>query len=310
MILSDRARKQLDQGLKQLSLLNASPIEERGEILREPHQEACQASKASLDESASQSPSTVICGELRCISLSSGSGGNSTYITDGKTGILIDAGYSGSRIKEDLEKYIPDARIDGILITHEHSDHTMGIRGLKGHSFYGTAGTYRGLRVKPERYTEIETGNRFPIGTLTIHPITVPHDSLEPCQYRIETSKGSVGVFTDFGKPTHLIASEISKCDLLLLEFNHDTELLMGSRYPYPLRQRIRGSHGHLSNDQAVTLLEMSIALGAKPKGMILGHLSHTNNTPEMAYRAAYSVFGDRIPMHVGNVRKVIEIAC
>lgn len=228
--------------------------------------------------------------------LASGSGGNCTYVGDGSAGVLIDCGISTKRILQRMEDLgLKGAPIDGVLITHEHGDHVGSARVLcdKLHRelgtwvpFYMTPGTRDGTpqRSMPKALETIEAGEAFRIRQLNIDPFSIPHDTLDPVAYRVEVGGVNTAVVTDLGRPTQLVARRMQDLDVLVLEYNHDLQQLMEGPYPWHLKQRIRGNHGHLSNRQANQLLRDSIS--ERLQHLVLAHLSEHNNTPEKAMSA------------------------
>ena len=238
--------------------------------------------------------------DLTVATLASGSSGNCTYIGDGRAGLLVDCGISTKQILLRMDQLgLKDAPVDAVLITHEHSDHVGAARVLgdrlrkrsgRDVPFYMTAGTRS--RVKPQctppAIEEIAPAERFRVGHLEVDPFPVPHDTVDPVGYRVASGCTWAGVVTDLGRPTALVAEKLRSLSIAVLEFNHDFELLMGGAYPWPLKQRIRSSHGHLSNEQAAQLLDE--ALTPTLEHLALAHLSGENNRPERALKAAAAV--------------------
>ncbi|MES2644517.1 MAG: MBL fold metallo-hydrolase [Myxococcota bacterium] len=228
--------------------------------------------------------------------LSSGSAGNCTYVGDKHAGVLIDCGVSTKQILARMaEVGLADAPIDAVLVTHEHTDH-VGAAAVLGRAltkrgrpvpFYMTRGTSFGVHEScvPDGVEIIEAGTAFRVRHLQIEPIPVPHDTKDPVAYRVNVGDAAVAVITDLGRPTALLARHIRECHALVLEFNHDEDMLMEGPYPYPLKQRIKGNHGHLSNKQAQALL--TDGLGSSLRHLMLAHLSEDNNTPTRALVAA-----------------------
>lgn len=237
---------------------------------------------------------------LTVATLASGSSGNCTYIGDGRAGVLVDCGVSTRQILLRLEQLdLADAPIDGVLITHEHSDHVGAARVLSNRltrrtgravPFYMTAGTRSRVKAQcmPGAVEEISPAERFRVGHLDVDPFPVPHDTVDPVGYRVGCGGTWAGVITDLGRPTALVVEKLRSLSVAILEFNHDFELLMSGAYPWSLKQRIRSSHGHLSNEQAAQLLDDGLTPGLRH--LALGHLSGENNRPELALKAASAV--------------------
>ncbi len=189
-----------------------------------------------------------------------------------------------------------DAPIDAVLVTHEHSDHAGSCRVLckklekdRGDAvpFYMTPGTAAALKepMVPHHLQPIEAGRAFRVGHLVVDPFRIPHDTVDPVAFRIGVGERWVGVVTDLGRPTTLVSQKLASLSIAVLEFNHDLEMLLDGPYAWPVKQRIRSSHGHLSNAQASELLSESV--GPDLEHVILAHLSDENNAPERAMRAA-----------------------
>ncbi len=231
--------------------------------------------------------------------LASGSRGNSTYVGDGRRGVLIDCGVSTKQIRARLDTVgLPDPPINGVLLTHEHSDHVGSSRILdnavfrhtgKRPTFYLTAGTRQGLHpnVVPTTMERARAGRHFQVEGAAIEPFAVPHDTREPTGYVVQMGEARVGVFTDLGRSTHLVEERLASVDVAVLEFNHDLQMLMDGPYPWALKQRVRGAHGHLSNAQAADLLTAAAARAPRLRHVVLAHLSEENNTPDRAREAA-----------------------
>lgn len=231
---------------------------------------------------------------LEICAIASGSNGNCYYIGNNTDAVLIDAGISTKQIFARMkERGLNPAKIKALFITHEHSDHMRGARVLGKRlqiPVYITAKTYnssyRNLRPDyPRFFTPEET---IQVGGFTIHPVPKNHDAAEPCSFRIEYDERNIGVFTDIGEACNNVKSHLELCDGLFLESNYDEKMLWEGNYPWPLKKRVASEVGHLSNDQALQLLENHA--GEKLKLVFLSHLSKENNTPEIALQNMQSL--------------------
>ena len=242
---------------------------------------------------------------MRIASLGSGSKGNGTLIDDGETCILIDLGFSLKETERRLKRLdITPDHIDAVLVTHEHADHIHGVapfaRKFK-RPVYLTPGTYNNSKmgVVPTLKT-INCHKPFRIGSLGIEPVPVPHDAREPCQYLVSSRGIKVGVLTDLGHVTPHVTQQYAVCQALLLECNHDLDMLANGPYPYPLKKRVGGDHGHLNNHQAAELLG-GIELSSL-RHLIISHVSEQNNHPDLALDALKDVLtGWMGDLHVAN---------
>ena len=235
---------------------------------------------------------------MRMCSIASGSSGNCIYVGSDNSHLLIDTGISKKRIEEGLNKLeIKGDELDGILITHEHSDHIKGL-GVFSRKYeipiYATPGTIAGIKESsslgkmPEGLLHpIKADHPFQLGELDVHPFAISHDANEPSGYRIEQDGKSVAVATDLGKYDDYTVENLQNLDALLLEANHDIRMLQVGRYPYYLKQRILGERGHLSNENAGRLL--CRLLHDNMKAIFLGHLSRENNYEDLAYETVCS---------------------
>lgn len=230
---------------------------------------------------------------MRLCSIASGSSGNCIYVGSDDTHLLVDTGISKKRIEEGLKELeIKGDEVDGILITHEHSDHIQGL-GVFSRKYevpiYATPGTidgilsYSGLGKMPEGlFHPIHTDEPFTLGDITVDPFVISHDANEPSGYRLQCSGKSVAVATDLGKYDEYTVEHLKKLDAVLLEANHDIHMLEVGGYPYYLKQRILGEKGHLSNELSGQLL--CDILHDNLKHIVLGHLSKENNYARLAY--------------------------
>lgn len=230
---------------------------------------------------------------MRFESIASGSSGNCIYTGSDTTHILVDVGISCKRTRTALQEIDLDLRdLDGIFITHEHTDHIQGLPVLAKRTrmpIYATPGTIRALRampklseIEPERFVPVEADKKVSLGDLTIEPMRISHDAAEPVGYRIRCGRKKISICTDLGCFTDYTVECLRESDVILLEANHDVNMLQVGPYPYPLKQRILGKRGHLSNVSSGRLL--SRILNPHMKGIFLGHLSKENNLPELAF--------------------------
>jgi phosphoribosyl 1,2-cyclic phosphodiesterase len=231
--------------------------------------------------------------------------------------LLVDAGISGNKTISGLNELgLTLSDIDGILVTHEHSDHIGGLGVLarkSGIPIYATQGTIGAItgsnpcgKIDPSLFHSIKADEKLRIKDLTIHPMQISHDAAEPVAYRISYGKTKVAVCTDLGIYDDYTIACLSGMDALLLEANHDVKMLQVGSYPYRLKQRILGEKGHLSNENSGRLL--CRILHDKLRTILLGHLSKENNLPELAYEAVRLeiAMGDN-PYRAGDFR--IQVA-
>ena len=220
--------------------------------------------------------------------LSSGSQGNCLLLSDGGTHILVDAGISTRRIKTGLARLgLSMDELDGILITHEHTDHISGLATLIKHHavpLYASPGTARQLAYRLAGVEPLlrprDPGTEFCIGSCRVTAFATSHDAAQSMDYRIDGS-GSVGILTDTGYVTPEAEEVLPGVGMLVLESNHDVEWLLSGPYPYYLKQRIAGRCGHLSNDDAAAFARRMAESGTRR--FVLAHLSRENNTPARA---------------------------
>ena len=225
---------------------------------------------------------------LKFCSLYSGSSGNSLYVENNDTKILVDAGTSGKKIIEALNALNIDiSEINGILVTHEHSDHTLGLPVLsKKYNIpvYANEKTWSVLPGNKIKNQKIFNMNEpFLIGNLKIEPFSIPHDAIAPCGFNIYSSTQKISIATDIGHITPTIIENLKSSSFLLLEANYEPKILQASSYPYYVKKRIAGNNGHLSNENAGKLISELSNYGLKH--VMLGHLSKENNFPELAYQ-------------------------
>ena len=225
-------------------------------------------------------------------SLYSGSSGNSLFVESENTKLLVDAGVSSKKIEEALANLeIDPTSIDGILITHEHSDHVQGL-GTFAKKFNLTVFVNKKtLDAMPKQKEKISEKNiklfnineKFEIGDLKVKPFSIPHDAANPCGFNIFKDDKKISIATDIGHMTNGVLKNLEDSIFIMLESNYDPEVLKYSKYPYQLKTRIAGPDGHLSNELAGKTI--SYLLNSGLKQAVLGHLSKQSNFPELAYK-------------------------
>jgi phosphoribosyl 1,2-cyclic phosphodiesterase len=229
---------------------------------------------------------------LNFCSLYSGSSGNSLFVETEDTKLLIDAGVSSKKIESALTNLsIDPSEINGILITHEHSDHVQGLGTFAKKFHLPVFVNKKTLDAMPKQKEKLEEKNihlfnlneKFEIGDLKIKPFAIPHDAANPCGFNIMKEDKKISIATDIGHMTKDIMKQLENSLFLLLEANYDPEVLMYSHYPYPLKTRIAGPTGHLSNELAGKTISYLLQSGLREA--MLGHLSKESNFPELAYK-------------------------
>ncbi|MBW6511874.1 MAG: MBL fold metallo-hydrolase [Desulfuromonadaceae bacterium] len=225
--------------------------------------------------------------------LASGSKGNSVYIESGTTRLLIDVGLSAREITARLNHIGVDAAdLTAVLISHEHRDHCRGLGPLARRFNLD-------VFIHPETLAALPSPGRlerlhefhdqcFTIGDCRVEPFRTTHDAVAPVGFIIDTPAGRVGIATDLGIATRLVSDRLRQCRALILEFNHDLDMLRDGPYPWPLKQRVSSRHGHLSNAASAALLAELLWEGLET--VFLAHLSETNNCAQLAESAARSI--------------------
>jgi len=261
---------------------------------------------------------------MRLLSIASGSSGNCIYVGDDDTHLLVDAGISKKRVEDGLRTLgVTGEELSGILVTHEHIDHIQGL-GVFSRKYqipiYATRGTLEGIRSchtlgkLPEGILhEIRVDEAFTLGTMKVCPFAISHDAREPSGYRIENGEKSVAVATDLGKYDGYTVKHLKNLNAVVLEANHDIHMLEVGPYHYPLKRRVMGEKGHLSNELSGRLLCDILHDGLQY--VILGHLSKENNYAELAYETVKLEItlgdnpykGEDIPMMVAKRDTISE---
>jgi phosphoribosyl 1,2-cyclic phosphodiesterase len=227
---------------------------------------------------------------MRVCLLASGSKGNSLYIETGSTKILVDAGLSAREITRRLALLgVCGSEINGIIVTHEHGDHVRGAGALARKFNLPVLISYPAGRQTTELFrsvhlVEFESGCSFEFRDILIDPFPVTHDTADPVGLVIASREGRIGVATDLGIVTRLVQDKLKGCGVLVLESNHDEEMLANGPYPWHLKQRVKSRHGHLSNSDSAALFVEVMNPGLE--GLFLAHLSEVNNHPDVALKA------------------------
>jgi phosphoribosyl 1,2-cyclic phosphodiesterase len=245
-----------------------------------------------MNSSLETSPSVP--NRLRLQSLASGSSGNAYLMQSGDDLILIDCGIGIRQVRAALETWgrsVDD--VAGLVITHEHSDHVRSLAAFQRTrtGIYCTRGTANALGLQSNGSHPLRFLESIEIGSIRLTPIKTSHDAAEPCGLLIETGNRTIGLLTDLGTVSDDLSEVAARCDLLILESNHDPEMLRTGPYPTHLKRRVSGDHGHQSNDQAGGLIGDVTGGSSSPAEIWLAHLSATNNTPSVAERAVRSRF-------------------
>lgn len=230
---------------------------------------------------------------MELCSIASGSSGNCIYVGNDNTKLLVDAGISCKRIEQGLSSIdVNPETLNGIFITHEHSDHIQGV-GVMARRYkvpiYATAETLSAMnrmkslgKIDPSLFHIIEPDQPVAVNDIQVNPFSIPHDAANPVAYTFESEGHKVGVATDLGNFNDYIVDNLKDSEILLLEANHDINMLQVGSYPYVLKRRILGDRGHLSNDNCGRLINR--LLHHKLKYIFLGHLSKENNYPDLAF--------------------------
>lgn len=264
---------------------------------------------------------------MELCSIASGSSGNCICVGTDESHLLVDAGISGKRIEAGLNSVgLKTGEMEAILITHEHIDHIAGLGVLArryGLPVYGTKGTLDAIlsvksvgRIDESLLHPVVPEQDFQIGDMTVHPVSISHDAADPVAYIVKKDSHKIGVITDLGIYDDSLVEKLQELDILLLEANHDVRMLQTGRYPYPLKQRILGDRGHLSNVLSGRLLGR--LLHDKFHAVVLGHLSQENNLAELAYetvRLEVSMGenpyrGDDFPIYVAKRGEPSQMIC
>jgi phosphoribosyl 1,2-cyclic phosphodiesterase len=243
---------------------------------------------------------------LRVTILASGSSGNCTLLETGQTRLLVDAGLGKKETLRRLatvERLVD--RLDGIVISHEHSDHIGGLAQVLGQwrtTVYLTEATHTEVkRALPEssqkrlnHVEHIRAGHRFIVGDIEVSPFSIPHDAADPLGFTFRANGMKVAIVTDLGYLPELVKHHLRDSDCLMLESNHDLEMLKVGPYPWHIKQRVMSRTGHLSNHTVSEFLADAEGFDAHARYVVLAHLSENNNNPDVARISAEEALGRR----------------
>ena len=230
--------------------------------------------------------------DLRFATLGSGSKGNASLVRSAQTTLMVDCGFSIKESCSRLEQLgIKADEIDAILVTHEHGDHSRGVaRFARRYNIpvWSSKGTAKSFADDLQTHEAINVHQPFRIGDIDIQPVAVPHDAREPCQFIFTSADYCLGLLTDVGEITPHIVQSYGQCHAIMLEFNHDLNMLWSGGYPEALKRRVAGRLGHLNNEQSADLLK-AILPGAL-RFVVAAHLSESNNLTDLVAQQLSSV--------------------
>jgi phosphoribosyl 1,2-cyclic phosphodiesterase len=261
---------------------------------------------------------------VKVCSLFSGSSGNCIFISSGTTSLLVDAGVSGKRIEEAIVS-IGECmdKVSAIIITHEHSDHISGAGILaRRHKIpiYANEATWSAMKpflgkLQPQFIKTTQINERFTVGDIEIVPFPIPHDAACPVGYNFFIEDKKFTVATDIGHVSNDLLAHLEKSLMILLESNHDIEMLKTGSYPWPLKKRIMGDYGHLCNELSGKVVAHLAEKGTKY--FLLGHLSKENNFPELAYQTVCNALTEKcivpnrdVYLDVAHRDRVSKVIC
>ena len=244
---------------------------------------------------------------MRMTVLASGSRGNCTLLSSSRASVLVDAGLSCKETLKRMKAAGEDPQqLTAIVISHEHADHVAGLQVLARKlqvPIYMTEATYQSWRrftkdkegnpAKLDRREHFQAGRSFAIADITVTPFTIPHDAADPCGFTFKADGVKVGIVTDLGYLPYSVKDHLRGCDGLMIESNHDLEMLRNGPYPWMVKQRVMSRVGHLSNSALAEFFEKDYDGSAA--FLVLAHLSELNNHPELARETAYKALGGRL---------------
>jgi phosphoribosyl 1,2-cyclic phosphodiesterase len=253
---------------------------------------------------------------MRLIVLGSGSSGNALYIEAGAAAVLVDVGLSAKETARRMsEAGIDPARLAGIVVTHEHADHIKGVRVMSktiSAPVFISQATRAECRFPAEgdgiHWGEVISSSQdFQVGDLEFHPFTIPHDGVDTFAFTVQAGGVKVGIVTDLGYITQLVAERLRGCDFIMIEANHDRDMLKVGPYPWPLKQRIASNTGHLSNDEMARWL--SEDFDGRASHIVLAHLSRQCNHPELARLSALQALDGRGALFYPDAERRVTVA-
>ena len=236
-------------------------------------------------------------------SLASGSSGNALIVQAGDATIAIDCGVGPRMLAQSLRPLgMRPGDLAGVLLTHEHGDHIRAMPQLvsAGVGFLATAGTARAARLPQSVWQPVQAFREVCVDRFQITPLAVSHDAAEPCGYFLKVGENALAVITDLGEASPALIPYLAAADLIVLEANHDLDLLRRGPYPAHLKRRVLSSHGHLSNDDCGRLLVSALTASRRQPTVWLAHLSTTNNRPALARQTvmrALAAAGHEVPV-------------
>lgn len=244
------------------------------------------------------------------IPLQSGSNGNSIYVESREVRLLFDCGISAQRTAERLEKHsLAAAGINGLFVSHDHSDHISGVGVVTrkfGVPLFATSKTFtaakRRMGFSDHKDLELQhfrAGDSVKVGHVTVETLSTPHDAVDGVVFIVDDGKSRLGICTDFGHVFSELENLVSSVDAMYLESNYDDHMLMHGSYPFPLKRRISGPGGHISNKESALLIAEHA--GSRLQWLCLAHLSASNNAPNLALAAHREVLGDTLPITVAQ---------
>ena len=243
--------------------------------------------------------------------LGSGSSGNTTLVSDGTSYVLVDLGLSGRETARRLRECgLEPEKISAIVISHEHGDHCRGVGPFSKDlelPVFMTDGALAGsgMNLKPGKHCRIVSGESFDVHGILFTPFSVPHDSADPLGFAIEKDGIKIGIVLDLGYLSNLVIERLKGCSAIIIESNHDIEMLKVGPYPWSLKQRVMSRRGHLSNDSVAQYLANDFDGCATH--VVLAHLSKQNNLPELALLSAQRALEGRPGLQTNHTR--LELA-